>query len=81
MQPKYFHQDKYDLLTDKMFRTLVTLYENGFDYDWYFKADLDTFVFVNNTKRFLTDKNSSLPVTYGFEFKIKVEKGFHSGGN
>ena len=42
------------------------------------KADLDTFIFVDNLKKFLKTKNSSHSVSYGYE--LKIENGYHSGG-
>lgn len=44
------------------------------------KADDDTFIFVDNLKKFVSNKNSILPVTYGYDFKAIVEKGYHSWG-
>ena len=35
---------------------------------------------MDNLREFISDKNASLPVTYGHDFKPYVEKGFHSGG-
>ena len=80
LQPAFFETDIYGKLTDKVFRTLEDVYLRYNDYDWYLKADDDTFIFVDNLKTFLKTKNSSQPVTFGFDFKIIVEKGYHSGG-
>jgi len=44
------------------------------------KADDDTFIFVDNLREFVSNKNSSLPVTYGYDFKVIVDHGYHSGG-
>jgi glycoprotein-N-acetylgalactosamine 3-beta-galactosyltransferase len=55
-------------------------YKYNNKYDWYLKADDDTFVFVDNLRLFLNDKNPNLPVDYGYDFKVKVEGGYHSGG-
>ena len=70
----------YGKLTDKVYKTLRDVYLRYNDYDWYLKADDDTFIFVDNLKSFLKTKNSSQPVTYGYDFKIVVEGGYHSGG-
>ena len=56
------------------------LYNKYNDYDWYLKADDDTFIFVENLLAFVSDKNSSQPVTYGYDFKVIVDHGYHSGG-
>ena len=34
----------------------------------------------NNLRAFLRDKNPNLPITYGYNFKIIVQKGYHSSG-
>jgi hypothetical protein len=49
-------------------------------YDFYLKADDDTFVFVDNLRKFLSDKNRTSPVTYGWDFHCYVHRGYHSGG-
>ena len=70
----------YNRLTDKLLLTFKYLYNRYNQYDWYLKADDDTFVFINNLRKFLSDKNSSAPVSYGYDFNIIIEKGYHSGG-
>lgn len=67
-------------LTIKVYRTLVYLYSHYNGFDWYLKADQDTFVFMNNLRRFLSDKNSSESITYGYNFAVRVPGGYHSGG-
>ena len=51
-----------------MFQTFKYLYKNYNDFDFYLKADDDTFVFVDNLRKFLSNKNRSSPVTYGWDF-------------
>ena len=80
LQPAYLEVDQYDKLTDKVYRSFQAIYSKYNDYDWYLKADDDTFVFVDNLKKFLKTKNSSKPVTYGYDFKTIVDRGYHSGG-
>ena len=80
LQPVNYTFDVYNKLTDKMFQTFKYLYKNYNDFDFYLKADDDTFVFVDNLRKFLSDKNRSLPVTYGFDFHCYVNRGYHSGG-
>ena len=67
-------------LTDKVFLTLKHLQKKYNNYDWYLKADDDTYIFVDNLRQFIADKNSSMPVTYGYDFKVIVDNGYHSGG-
>jgi glycoprotein-N-acetylgalactosamine 3-beta-galactosyltransferase len=72
--------NKYKRLTDKVFLTFKYLYKRYNYYDWYLKADDDTWIFVDNLRKFLANKNASTPVTYGYDFKVIVENGYHSGG-
>ncbi len=65
-------------LTTKIYAALKDVYSNHKNYDWYLKADDDTFVFVDNLRLFLSDKNSSEPVVYGYDFK--TYGGYQSGG-
>jgi glycoprotein-N-acetylgalactosamine 3-beta-galactosyltransferase len=80
LQPHGFNVDKYDKLTDKVYLSLKYVFNKYNDFDWYLKADDDTFIFVDNLRTFLADKNASQPVTYGYDFKVIVERGYHSGG-
>jgi glycoprotein-N-acetylgalactosamine 3-beta-galactosyltransferase len=65
-----------------MFYTLKYLYEQQRvdPYDFYLKADDDSFIFVDNLREFLRNENSSEPATFGYDFKVIVPKGYHSGG-
>lgn len=67
-------------VTEKVFATLAYAYTTYSRYDWYLKADDDTFIFVRNLRKFLADKNSTEPVTYGYNFRVRVPGGYHSGG-
>ncbi|CAF2622327.1 unnamed protein product [Rotaria sp. Silwood2] len=71
----------YDHLTQKSTLAFLFAYENYFnDFDWFVKADDDTYVIVENLKTFLSEQNTSEPVTFGYNFKVHVPKGYHSGG-
>lgn len=80
LQPKGLIKDTYETLTDKVYLTFKHLNLKHNEFDWYLKADDDTFIFMDNLRTFLNDKNSSLPVTYGYDFKKVVPFGYHSGG-
>jgi len=68
LQPMGYLIDEYEKLTEKMFQTFKYVYKHYNDYDFYLKADDDTFVFVDNLRKFLSDKNRTSPVTYGWDF-------------
>ncbi len=80
LNPKELLVDVYQKLTDKVYYTFKQIYNEYEPHDWYLKSDDDSFIFVENLKEFLLDKNSLLPVTYGYDFKVIVPKGYHSGG-
>jgi glycoprotein-N-acetylgalactosamine 3-beta-galactosyltransferase len=80
LHPAGHEKEIYGKLTDKVYRTLQDVYLRYPDYDWYLKADDDTFVFVDNLRLFLSTQNASEPITFGYDFKVIVEKGYHSGG-
>lgn len=68
-------------LTQKSTSALLYTYEQFYnDFDWFMKADDDTYVFVDNLRAFLKTKNTSDPVTFGYNFRIIVPNGYHSGG-
>ena len=80
LQPPNFTNDSYRKLTEKVFKSFKYVYEKYPDYDFYLKADDDTYIFVDNLRLFLSDKNKSKPVTYGYDFHKFVDYGYHSGG-
>lgn len=80
LEPANLEKDEYSNLATKVFLTLKYVYEKYDNYDWYLKADDDTFVFVDNMKQFLADKNPYEPITFGYNFKVIVDGGYHSGG-
>lgn len=61
----------YQHLTQKMTLALLFAYEHyGNDYDWFVKADDDTYLIVENLKAFLLKQNASEPITFGYNFKV-----------
>ena len=70
LQPRFHVEETHDKLTDKLYRAFESVYKRFPDYDWYYISDDDAYVNMNNLKDFLITKNSSLPVSYGFEFKV-----------
>ncbi|CAF4486110.1 unnamed protein product [Rotaria socialis] len=71
----------YQYLTEKSTLAFLFAYKHYFnDFDWFVKADDDTFLFVDHLKIFLRKQSTSEPVTFGYNFKVVVEKGYHSGG-
>ena len=80
LKPADLINDSYSKLTDKVFLAFKDIYNKFPNYDWYLKADDDTFVFMNNLNLFLENKNHNTPVTYGYDINRIVVGGYHSGG-
>jgi hypothetical protein len=63
----------YNHLTQKTTLAFLFAYENYFDdFDWFVKADDDTYLIVDYLKAFLSEQNSSEPVTFGYNFKVRI---------
>lgn len=56
-------------------------YENYLaDYDWFLKADDDTYVIMENLRYFLSAQDHNLPVVFGQTFTQYMQQGYPSGG-
>jgi glycoprotein-N-acetylgalactosamine 3-beta-galactosyltransferase len=63
----------YDKLIQKMTLAFLFAYKNYFhDFDWFVKADDDTFIIVENLRDFLRKQDASEPVTFGYNYKVIV---------
>ena len=65
LQPPGLAIDAYNRLTDKVFHALKYVYSTYPNYDWYLKADDDTYVFADNLRWFLSQKDPSKPISFG----------------
>ena len=58
-------------LTQKTTLALLMTYEHFIrDFDWFVKADDDTYIIVENLRAFLAKQNPVEPVTFGYNFKV-----------
>ncbi|CAF1172657.1 unnamed protein product [Didymodactylos carnosus] len=72
--------EKYNQLSEKVLRSLLYLYKRYInDYDWFLKADDDTYVIIENLRHFLRRKLSNTTGYYGFIAKIR-DRSYPSGG-
>jgi len=54
--------------------------KHGGDFEWFLKADDDTYVVVDNLRAFLSTKDPDDPVHFGCKYKVIVKQGYMSGG-
>ncbi|CAJ0948300.1 unnamed protein product, partial [Mesorhabditis belari] len=74
-------EDRYENLFFKTIYALHYIYSHiSKDFDWYFKADDDTYVVVENLRDFLSTVDPNQPFYAGFRMKPELEKGYNSGG-
>lgn len=67
-------------LWDKTKQGLQKVYENyGRDYDWFLKADDDSWIFMENLRHFLYAYSPEMPIYFGCKLKRYVPQGYHSG--
>lgn len=67
-------------LTEKVIKAFEYVQINYANYDWYLKADDDTYVILDNLRVLLSYFNARDPVYLGQNFKYFTKQGFHSGG-
>ncbi|XP_052066653.1 glycoprotein-N-acetylgalactosamine 3-beta-galactosyltransferase 1-like [Mytilus californianus] len=75
-------QEGHNHLTDKSMQAWRHVFEHYRDKaDWFFKADDDTYVIVENLKYLLKDYNTSEPIFFGQHFvKPDTKQSFNTGG-
>ena len=73
--------DNYTHLWGKTKSAFRHVYQHHFEeYDWFVKADDDTYMVIENLRYLLKDHNSSDPLYFGRRFKPYVKQGYMSGG-
>jgi glycoprotein-N-acetylgalactosamine 3-beta-galactosyltransferase len=80
LKPEGLFNDTYGNLTYKVLLAFEDAYKIRPDFDWFLKADDDTFIFYDNLRDFAANKNRSDPITFGYDFKVNVPGGYHAGG-
>ena len=71
----------YDKLWDKTKKAFQNVYKNHYqDYDWFLKADDDTYMIVENLRYLLKDFDTNQPIFFGRKFKPFLKQGYFSGG-
>ncbi|XP_049818910.1 glycoprotein-N-acetylgalactosamine 3-beta-galactosyltransferase 1 isoform X3 [Aethina tumida] len=68
-------------LWGKSREALKYLYDNYLtEYDWFMKADDDTYVIMENLRYLLRDKDPTDAIYFGCKYKSFVKQGYMSGG-
>ena len=68
-------------LTAKTMQSYDIIYQRYLnDYDWFMKADDDTYVVVENLRLLLSTHSPEEPVFLGHHFPFPVKQGYLSGG-
>ncbi len=80
LKPEGLYEDKYENLTYKILFAFEDVFKLQPNFDWFLKADDDTFIFYDNLRDFVATKKPSDPITFGYDFKVIVPGGYHSGG-
>jgi hypothetical protein len=65
LQPPGLEIDTYKNLSHKVYLAFKQIYLSNPNFQWYLKCDHDTFIYDENLRKFLSDKNSTLPLAYG----------------
>jgi Fringe-like len=72
--------EEHRFLWGKTKHGLQQVYENyGNDYDWFLKADDDTWIFMENLRHFLYSYSPEMPIYFGCKLKPYVPQGYMSG--
>ena len=62
-------------LTEKVNTALLFAHQHYLnDFDWFVKADDDTYIILDNLRAFLAKQNATEPVTFGCNFKVNHSK-------
>lgn len=61
----------YGRLTQKSILAFLFVYKKYYnDFDWFIKADDDTYLIMENLKDFLRKQDTSKPVTFGYNYQV-----------
>ena len=74
--------EDYERMTEKHFAAFIYMYKNHYnDFDWFIKADEDTYVIVENLRWFLADKCPNERFIYGKVLKQLYYRDWYNAGN
>ncbi|VDK35626.1 unnamed protein product [Taenia asiatica] len=78
---KVVNEESRNILWEKMRQAMIYIYRNSLnDYDFFMKADDDTYVIAENLRFFLSNQDPNIPILMGRRFNYSVEGFFPSGG-
>jgi glycoprotein-N-acetylgalactosamine 3-beta-galactosyltransferase len=68
LQPYGFYEENYKNLTTRVYKSIIDAYKTKLDdYEWFLKADDDTFVFVDHLRQFLSRKEIFNSTYFGYD--------------
>lgn len=70
LQPKSLVEETHEKVTEKIYHAFISIFKRFPNYPWYYLVDDDTYVNMNNMKEFLSDKDPTEPITFGFNFRV-----------
>lgn len=70
LQPKSLVNETHKNITMKIYYAFISIYKRFPNFEWYYLVDDDSYVNVNNLKKFLATQNPSQKITFGFNFKV-----------
>lgn len=76
LQPAGLIIESHENITQKLYNSFISIYKRFPDFDWYYLVDDDAYVNVYNLKKFLSSKNRTELVTFGYCFNVSVKFSF-----
>lgn len=75
-------EENYNKMGEKAFLIMKIIYEQlGTKAKWFLMADDDTFIFMDNLRKFIQTKDTQKPELFGFRFRAMFSEGFIAGGS
>lgn len=70
IQPKTLEKETHRNLTLKIYHALIYVHKKLPDFAWYYVVDDDSYVNVDNLRKFLATKDPNAFITFGYNFNV-----------